>query len=330
MPRQDVTPLAELERRLPMAGRIRLGVKDKGAPKSIDTFRFTSPFEDVIRQLASQYGGDVKPWNDPKANPPAQWQVITNTKEVSVIIVRDGLSSWYEQWVGGGCVRRCDGELCEINQPTGPDEVEKVQVPCICDKEKLMACQPHTRLTVLLPDVAFRGAWLLQTKGYNAAFELPGMVDMIQYLSNQNKTVHATLSVERRTQATPGRRKRSFVVPRISILNTPTELAALGGTTTQVAIGAGTVDALIVGESQQMVDDDIIEAEIVPDHPVLDRLRDDARNFGLDPARYVNAVSKQTNADFERMEICSAKVRAEQLIPLGFNPDGSVQWGKPA
>jgi hypothetical protein len=322
MPRQDVTPLAELDRRLPMAGRIRLGVKDKGAPKSIDTFRFTSPFEDVIRQIAAQYGGDAKPWNDPKANPPAQWQVITNAKEVSVYIVRHGLSCWYEQWVGGGCLRRCDGEICEINETSG-DDVDKIQVPCICDKEKSMACQPHTRLTVLLPDVAFRGAWLLQTKGYNAAFELPGMVEMIDHMSAQGHVVAAVLSVERRTQQTPGRRKRSFVVPRISILNTPGQLVSGDlGLPTPVAISAPE-PALALEETNE-----IIEAEVVEEPSIYELLRADARNFGLDPARFLRAVRTYAADDLVRMTKASNMMRAEQLIPIGFNPDGTVQWRK--
>lgn len=60
MPRNTITPLSNIDRRAPEAGRIRIGIKSGRAMKSIDTFRFTSPHQDVIEQLADMYGGDRK------------------------------------------------------------------------------------------------------------------------------------------------------------------------------------------------------------------------------------------------------------------------------
>ena len=43
--------VAQLQRRAPEAGRIRLGIKTGRAMKSLDTFRFTSPHRDAIEEL---------------------------------------------------------------------------------------------------------------------------------------------------------------------------------------------------------------------------------------------------------------------------------------
>jgi hypothetical protein len=337
---RSIVPLANIDRRMPEAGRIRLGVKQGNRPTSIDTFRFTSPYEDVIEGLAAIYGGVAKPWKDPKANPPDQFEVITRAKQIDVYIVRDGLSSWYEEWAGGGCLRRCDGEMCQIPQTTGPDQVEMVEVPCLCIAAGERRCDPHTRLNVILPDIPFRGVWRLQTKGWNAAHELPGMVDMIDHLSVNGHVVQAVLGIEARTQSTPGRRKRNFVVPKLSILNTPKEiqqgLAAAGATP---AIGPSTVTQVALPVATMTPpDDEVIDAEVVDDElfAAEEAMRADAINFGLDPNRYLAAGREQIlnsphtpGTMAERLAKCSAVVRSGRMEPIGFNPDGSIQWSKP-
>ena len=42
---------------------------------------------------------------------------------------------------------------------------------------------PHTRLSVLLPDLPGIGSWLYQSNGWNAALELPGSVVLLQRAS---------------------------------------------------------------------------------------------------------------------------------------------------
>ena len=76
---RKVEPLTENYSRIPEHGRIRLGMQDEGRgfPKSLDTFRFTSPDKEAVEQIANLYGGEVNKWNDKKASPPNQWEVIT-------------------------------------------------------------------------------------------------------------------------------------------------------------------------------------------------------------------------------------------------------------
>ncbi len=217
-------PINQIARRLPQAGRIRLGVKTAKAMKSIDTFRFTSQDRQSIEQIASIYGGEVKSWSDPKAVGD-QWEVITDHNELRIALPPDPLGGTplYEMWGGGGCERRCDGETCE-RHVAGQDGIDLTDGPCICANKGVLECRPITRLTVLLPEVRFLGVWRLDTKSMNAAQELPGMVDLIQGL--QAKGIQrAVLRVERREQRIAGRTNK-FVVPVLGLDASVEQLAA--------------------------------------------------------------------------------------------------------
>ena len=336
MPTKQIIPLTDLGQRPPEAGRIRLGVKTGKAMKSLSTFRFTSQFRNVIDQLAALYGGEVKVWNDPKANPPNQFEVISSVSEIPVYILQDGLSCWYEEWAAGGCVRRCDGVECELTRAT-QDGYELDKVPCLCVAENSRRCDPHTRLQVVIPAVSFRGVWRLETKGWNAAYEMPGMFNMITSLTAQGQMLQAVLGIEKRQQVRAGR-TRHFVVPRLSIEQTALQIEAGGAVAGALNTGTSPVAtapaALNAAPSPvaTLVDDEPVEAELVDDEllEVEGLLRADATNFGLDEARYVAAISHQVGGDRARMRACSVKVRAGELQPVGFTQEGTVQWINPS
>jgi hypothetical protein len=343
-----VVPLTQLARRIPEAGRIRMGVKTARAMTSINTLRFTSPDRGLIEQIARLYGGDVKPWNEPKAANTHQFEVIVTAEHIPVFVVPDGLSINYELWAGGGCVRRCDGEICEVQRKT-PDGGELVDVACICVAERVMECRPYTRMQLVLPEISFAGVWRLETKGWNAAHELPGMFDMIAQLQGTGRMVRALLSIEHRRQKVFGR-TQDFVVPKLAIEQTALELqagqadasAALSSghaAPTAPALGSGGADRTFDFEFPEMnpADDDIVDAEVI-DEAELDareRLAADARNFGLDPERFVSAVLAGIAADpndtptVDRMLTASSRMRAGTLVPLGFRADGRVDWQVP-
>lgn len=323
-----VVPLTNLSRRPPEAGRIRLGVKTAKGMKSIDTFRFTSARYGLIEQIAAIYGGTPKPWSDPKARIRDQWEVITSSNEIAVYLVPDGLSIWYEQWSGGGCVRRCDGVECETPQQVGSG-YELMTVPCMCRAQGVRQCSPYTRLTVVLPNIAFAGVWRLDTKGWNAAAELPGMYDMIVTLGQQGTMVRAVLGVDRREQQTHNG-KRNYVVPRLGIEESVLQLQQ-GMANADRILAAG--DAIATpalpapAPAPDPQDDDITDAVLVDDelHEIEDALRADARNFGLDPDRYVSLLHHSTNSDRTKMRNASVRVRAGEFEPIGFTATG-IQW----
>lgn len=86
-----------------------------------------------------------------------------------------------------------------------------VEAACFCVAKDKLECKVKTRLTVVLREVAFGGGWLLETGGWNAAHELPGMVDAVQAMQIRG-FVAAVLAVEQRTSKKAGK-TRHFVVP---------------------------------------------------------------------------------------------------------------------
>ena len=340
---KQIVAISNLDRRMPEAGRIRLGERTARAMKSLDHLRFTSPRRDLIDQIAEQYGGRVSEWNEPSSTSPHQFQVTITADLVDVYLVPGGLNTQYEAWEGGGAARRCDGETCEIPVQTA-DGYDMQPVPCLCRVQNVALCKPHTRMQLILPTIAFAGTWRLETKGWNAAHELPGMYDMISTLASSGQMITAQLGIEQRQKVNRGR-KQHFVVPRLTIAQPAVEIqagAANALALTERGHGVATPAALPSGRDHQddiedqfgMPDDGIIEAEIISDEELdaIDRLTKDAQQFNLDPARFVSAVRAQIESSInndstaQRMRNASDRIRAEVMEPLGFLPDGRVQW----
>jgi hypothetical protein len=251
-----------MSRRLPEAGRLRTGVKTGRAMKAIDSWRATSHDETAIRQLAEIYGGTPRPWTDGPTR--GQWEVITEATELNVVLPPDpmGGTPLYELWSGGGCQRRCDGYDCEI--PTaGPDGPEMMKVPCVCAAEGALACNPHTRLSVILPDVRFGGTWRYESKSWNIAQEMPGMVDLIRSFQERGLT-RAVLALEHRKSV---QNKKPFTIP---VLRVPESLDA-------IAAGSGRVVAIDAPETPVEIGpgrpvDDAVDAELVDPDEIPDRI----------------------------------------------------------
>jgi len=322
MARDVIVPLSQARRRLPEAGRIRLGVKTGRAMKSIDTFRFTSPAEVLIRQIAAAYGGDPKPWTEPKASPSKQWEVITPVDRIDVVLPPDCLVQWYEEWSGGGCIKRCDGEVCETWRK-GPEGPETYDVACVCNANQKRTCEPHTRLNVLLPNISMHGVWRLETKSWNAKEELPGMVDLIENINATGRYTPASLSVVKQERMNKGR-KQNYVLPKLEINASLTELAA-GGARLGALAAAPTAGALPAGPHMSNSDDDVVEAEVV-DTELRDGIFDAADQYGVDPQRLYDGIVIQAKRDEAKMRVALAKMRSGALEPIGFNADGTVTW----
>ena len=258
-----VTPLNSMGR-TPEQGRIRLGVKTERAMKSLDTFRFTSPDREAVCQIADLYGGVVEEWKPPRSKQ-QQWEVITGTSDIRVFLPPDSIHVWYEQWSGGGCQRRCDGVTVSIPVKT-PDGMDTDTEPCLCqDEQGPQKCSPYTRLNVILPEIKFGGVWRLESKGWNAANEMPNMAMMLQQMQIVG-LMEGRLILEQRSRVSGGQ-TRHFVVPRLAMDISPTEIlsgdarvGSLQDTVTQ------TVPVLTSGVQEQIVDfvvHAVIDAEVV-------------------------------------------------------------------
>ena len=209
-----------LQRRLHEAGRIRLGEQvatssGKTRPGKLSTFRFTSPSESAIRAIAQLYGGEPKPWTDAPTG--RQWELHAQASEIECHVLPEAMafSQFYELWSGGGCTRRCDGELM---QPS--------ETPCACDPEA-RECKPTTRLSVLLDNVPGTGQFRLETHGYYAASELSGSFELMARIADATgqSILPATLRIDQREVKRPGEPTRQFIVP---VLDFRVNLLALG------------------------------------------------------------------------------------------------------
>lgn len=217
-----------VQKRMMQLGRVRIGEKGaKGEPRKLDTFRFTSASPSLLEAVASAYGGKVTEWEG--APDEGYFQVTTNAKELPIVLppvfsAADGspttaYSQWYEFWSGGGCQRRCDGLTEALSGQ-----------PCMCNPDDRQ-CDITTRVSFMLPDIPGLGVWRLDSKGWNAAVELPGTLEVLMMAAANNSFVPAVLRIEHRTKKEPGKGTRRFVVPVLDLPDVKIGdlLAAAGG-----------------------------------------------------------------------------------------------------
>lgn len=215
------TPLSPLiiQRRLAELGRIRMGEKgQRGEPTQRSTWRITSASQRLLEQVAEVYGGTVRPWAG--APDEGYFELATTSHELDILIPPTiaSYSQAMELWSGGGCVRRCDGVTEKLSGK-----------PCLCDPDR-RECQVTTRVSVMLPKVPGLGVWRLDTKGWNAAAELPTTLETLGAMA-PGQWVPAVLRIQKQTskKIVGGRSQtRRFIVPKIDIVSGTIE-QALGG-----------------------------------------------------------------------------------------------------
>lgn len=198
-----ISPIV-LQRRHAELGRIRLGNQvatgnGRTRPNKLAAFRFTSPSQRYIEDLALLYGGQAQPWDN---NGVPSWEVFTTATSIPVIAVKGGLSQWMETWSGGGCVHRCDGEHNTLTDS-----------PCDPNDPQHQAAKPTTRLSVMLPELEAIGVWRMESHGWNAAAEIPAVAELAQYVGD---LVPANLHLVERRTVKHGQTSR-FVVPVLDL-----------------------------------------------------------------------------------------------------------------
>lgn len=219
-------PILDLQQRIREIGRIRIGQKVPSAkggtrPAKLDRFRLTSPSRPLLEKVAAAYGGTVSDWTPDGGL--AQFEVITDSTRMPILVPHQPVSQYYELWSGGGCQRRCDGVtelLSDRPCPCGPDPQGR-------------QCKPTTRLNVVLRDIPGVGVWRLESHGYYAALELPGVAEL---LARAGGYVEAHLGLEERTAKREGKTLR-WMVPTIDVDIAPSALMA--GQTSAAAVAGG-------------------------------------------------------------------------------------------
>lgn len=344
---EKIVPLSEAESRVPDHGRIRMGEQKGGRPTKLEHWRLTSPDEKALAVLAGIYGGTVRRWSNPKANPKDQFELLTESKELSVVLPQGGLSTSYELWSGGGCLRRCDGEQCEIM-----DEDDWETVPCLCVQKGKMECAPYTRLNVIFPEVEFGGYWRLQSTGWNAMRELPSMEQVLNQIRRIG-FIQAKLILEQR-QSKGGRQK--FVVPKLHIPHSVLEIiqgaADLPGLPSGQAtsIEAPAPAALDPGRpfGRDAGEDEIIDAEIVDEvetaETIIARIKEQCTNIAADYGYMpdtiwgglAHGVTKGRTLTLEAMTVdelvkvsrLATRIHMGELAPTGLEASGRLNLTK--
>ncbi|NEY33039.1 hypothetical protein GTU99_12700 [Streptomyces sp. PRKS01-65] len=273
-------PILTLQQRLRELGRIRIGQKVATArggtrPAKLDRFRLTSPSKELLDRVALRYGGTVAPWTpDGGAD---QYEVITEATRIPIHVPPQPVSQYFELWSGGGCQRRCDG-VTELLKDR----------PCICGPDpEQRQCKPTTRLNVVLSEIEGVGVWRLESHGYYAALELPGVAELLASAQRQ-KYVAAFLGLEQRTAKREGKTLH-WMVPTIDVALTPAALmaGAVSGGRVEVAGGHGRA---------------AIEAAPAPSGPERDYLAE-ARKAGTQAeALAVFQEAKSAGAPWEYLE----------------------------
>jgi len=240
MSHPTVRPIREVARgRLQECGKLKIGKLvpttngRSTRPASIETFRFTTRDRAQVDKLAAMYGGTV-------VDAGGLFDLESEAKEINVILPPDPLGGTpiYEQWSGGGCTRRCDGEEVTVPIRTG-DDVSFMDRACICAEEDDMQCKPTVRLSVIIPETSLTGVWNLRTNSWAATREMEQMVALID-MAQTRGLVAATLAIEPRKQVSGGKTK-NFVVPVLRLQASLYDLAAGAGVAT---LGSGSMAGL--------------------------------------------------------------------------------------
>jgi hypothetical protein len=226
-------------------GRLRTGYsipsddpKKRPRPVKSKTWVLSSHAEHYVSAAAEAWGGKVERWQ-PQGSGAPQFRVITEAELIEAILPPgDPLSQANEKWTGGGCIRRCDGEIEQISRH-----------PCLCRAEhgpewhllrqdlytKDKVCAATSRLNVVLPDMPDVGVWRVETHSWYAANELAGTVDMVLSGTGGKGLVPVTLRIEPRTRVAGGQTKH-FPVVVVEIRGVTTRQALTGPLPTAVAL----------------------------------------------------------------------------------------------
>jgi hypothetical protein len=214
-----MSPIQGVAPRLLEIGRIRMGEKgSKGEPKRLEHWRLTSAHLDSLHAAAKLWGGVVGDWE-------GGYELLTETDTLEVLVPPNAFTSYMEAWTAGGIQRRCDG-LTELI--TGDE--------CLCNADGDQVCEPSTNLRVLLPQLPGIGSWRLSTKGWTAAAELQGTIELLQRTAHRSEWPAAELFLDQRSKVVAGQTRR-FIVP---VLRLPYSLAELGASETR-SLGSGAI-----------------------------------------------------------------------------------------
>lgn len=220
-----MSPILPLQKKYRELGRLRTGARnEKGWPTKLGHWRATSASRELLEAIAEQYGGDVQVWEDAPTEG-TQYEVFTTSDTLTIAIPPgEVLNQWLEQWSGGGCAKRCDGvRQLLVDRPCSCPIEDREQMRELAPKGE--ACQPATRLSVVLPNIPDIGIWRLEVHGWNAAEEMLTVFNLIRANTTEDQVVLARLRIDQRTAKRNGKTQH-FTVPVLEFDERPLDIAA--------------------------------------------------------------------------------------------------------
>lgn len=219
--------LAGIQRRNYRIGQIKAGDKDeKGFPRRLAGFRFTTHAPNVAAEVAEFFGGEQpRPWGK-------QWEVYTKVSDIAIALPPGDLviSQAMMRWSGGGPTMVCDGVNtsqpqrgpCQCPQPEDPGDEDSVW-EAIRERRKLASqktprgCFPYTWINVCLPDIGGGSAvWQLLSKSENAAAEIIQQAALLERARTAGQYLPARLALEYREARVDGM-LRQYNVPVLRV-----------------------------------------------------------------------------------------------------------------
>ncbi len=206
-------PIIDVQQRYRELGRLRMGDLEGRRPIRLETWRMTSPAQELLDKAAGLWGGQVTEWSGAPTEG-TQYELVTEATTLPVLVPPQDIDAgqFMELWTAGGCKRRCDGQTEFLSGRA-----------CICAAKDERLCKPTTQLLVMLPDIPDIGVWRVRTLGWNAAAEIPQTVHLLAKVAGRGVYPEATLAIEPRTSKTDGE-THHYVVP---VLRLPFTLAAM-------------------------------------------------------------------------------------------------------
>jgi len=178
----------------------KIGTLRKGAPKGTNSpgrdlqyFRFDSSDPKAQADFEAAYG---------KAPASINCYLPHQTPD-------ENFEAWQEEWVAGGLVHRCDGEVCTVHKtPDGKYSTAPVPCPYHIGKEKRTkanpGCTPVGRLTLIVPEL-LRFAYVTSlTYSINDILELMANIGAIYAMRGSLQGVPMVLSRRPEKISTPG------------------------------------------------------------------------------------------------------------------------------
>jgi hypothetical protein len=294
-----------LQRQARELGRLRAGTFEapnggRGRPTRSKTWILTSHQRDYLAAAADEWGGEVHEWT-PQGSTTSAWRLITDSDAVDAILPPgDPLSQHYEMWSRGGCQRRCDGETEQL-----------AAKPCFCLAEfgeefhlepPEKACRPHTRLSVILPNIPDLGVWRMESKGFYAANEIAASIDLIRQATGGTVMVPIRLRIEPRKRVAQGKTKQYPVIV----------VEIRGATAGQILSGSAPVAALASGTNGSLPAIEAPSPERLTPEKVLGFV---ALCLNVEQVRQLWNDAKRDDALTPEVEV-ALKARAEEVSPV--------------